>query len=156
MKEKLRRRTFIIVFAAIVAVLQCIATFINFGAFPITLTLIPIIVAGAVFGPFIGLVMGLVFGIVVAVMVVTGADPSGATMLAARPFVTISVCILKGALAGFFSALTYHLLKKMNETVDIVLRFVIYGNACSTDQSELYYRIIDECASCPGTSGIDP
>ena len=45
MKDKLRRKTVIIVFAAIVAVLQCVATFINFGAFPITLTLIPIIVA---------------------------------------------------------------------------------------------------------------
>ena len=121
MNEKLRRRTVIIVFAAIVAVLQCVATFINFGAFPITLTLIPIIVAGAVFGPFIGMIMGLVFGIVVAIMVVTGADPSGATMLAARPVVTISVCILKGALAGLLSACTYHLLKKKNATAAIVL-----------------------------------
>jgi len=121
MNEKLKTRTTITIFAAIVVVLQCIATFINFGAFPITLTLIPIIVAGAIYGPAIGCLMGTVFGIVVALMVITGADPSGATMLATRPIVTISVCIIKGALAGLVSAIVYKLLKNKNEGLAIVL-----------------------------------
>ena len=76
--------TTISMFAGLVVVLQVVATFINFGGFPITLTLIPIIIAGAMFGPRTGALMGTVFGVVVALMVITGADPSGATMLAMR------------------------------------------------------------------------
>ncbi|MBO7677794.1 MAG: ECF transporter S component [Erysipelotrichaceae bacterium] len=118
--DKYRETTVIGIFAGVVIVLQCISTFVNFGAFPITLTLVPIIVGGAVFGPKIGALLGTVFGIVVALMVVTGADPSGATMLAIHPFITISVCIVKGALAGLFSALVYKALKDRNEKLAII------------------------------------
>ncbi len=119
--ENNRKISVIGIFAALVIVLQCVSTFINFGSFPITLTLIPIIVGGAVFGPYIGLLLGTVFGVVVALMVVTGADPSGATMLSIHPVITISVCILKGALAGLFSALIYKALKNKNEKLAIIL-----------------------------------
>lgn len=118
--SKNRKIALIAVFAAIIVVLQCIATFISFGSFPITLTLIPIIVAGAIFGKGIGALMGLVFGIIVALMVVTGADPSGAAMLAMRPVTTVSICLLKGALAGFVSAFVYELLKDKNDKVAII------------------------------------
>ena len=57
--------TAISMFAGLVVVLQVVATFINFGGFPITLTLIPIIIAGALYGPKIGALMGTVFGVVV-------------------------------------------------------------------------------------------
>ena len=66
---KNRKFAVISIFAAIVIVLQVIATYVNFGGFPITLTLIPIIIAGAVYGPYVGMLMGLVFGVVVDVMV---------------------------------------------------------------------------------------
>ena len=116
-----KKNVVIAIFAAIVIVLQLVATFINFGSFPITLTLIPIIVGAAVFGPYIGLLLGTVFGIVVAIMVVTGADPSGATMLAVHPVITISVCIIKGSLAGLISGLVYKALKQKNEKLAIIL-----------------------------------
>ena len=119
--DKNRKVAVIGIFAALIVILQCISTFINFGSFPITLTLIPIIVGAAVFGPYIGLLLGAVFGIVVAIMVVTGADPSGATMLAIHPVITISVCILKGALAGLVSGLIYKALKGKNEKLAIIL-----------------------------------
>ena len=117
----MKKTTTITLFAVIIVILQLISTFINFGSFPITLTLIPIIVGGAIFGPITGCLIGLVFGIIVALMVITGADPSGATMLVNRPFVTISVCLIKGALAGLFSAIAYHALKKKNEKLAIIL-----------------------------------
>jgi len=120
-----KKTTFIAIFTALVIILQLIATFINFGAFPITLTLVPIIVAGAIYGPLIGLYLGLVFGVVVTIMVVTGADPSGATMLAIHPFITIALCIVKGGLAGLLSAITYKLLKKKNEKLAIVLASIV-------------------------------
>ena len=119
--DKNRKLATVATFAALIIVLQCISTFINFGSFPITLTLIPIIVGAAVFGPFIGLLLGSVFGIVVAIMVVTGADPSGATMLAVHPVITICTCIIKGALAGLVSGLVYRALKDRNENLAIVL-----------------------------------
>ena len=116
-----KKNVVIAIFAAIVIVLQLVATFINFGSFPIPLTLIPIIVAGAVFGPGVGALMGTVFGVIVALMVITGADPSGATMLAIHPIITISVCIIKGTLCGFCSALVYKALRGKNEKLAIVL-----------------------------------
>ena len=119
--DKYRKTTVIGIFAALIVILQCISTFINFGSFPITLTLIPIIVGAAVFGPYIGMLLGSVFGVVVAIMVVTGADPSGATMLAIHPVITISVCIVKGALAGLVSGFVYKALKNKNERLAIIL-----------------------------------
>lgn len=115
-----KRITTIAMFVGLVVVLQIIATFINFGAFPITLTLVPIIVGGAIFGPSVGAILGTAFGVVVALMVITGADPSGAAMLAARPVVTILGCILKGTLAGYFSALVFKALANKNKMLAIV------------------------------------
>ena len=116
-----KKATAITLFGAIIVILQLISTFINFGSFPITLTLIPIIVGGAIFGPMAGLLLGLIFGIIVALMVVLGADPSGATLFSMKPIVTVVACLVKGALAGFISSVVYHSLKKKNEKIAIVL-----------------------------------
>ena len=113
--------TTISMFVGIVVVLQIIATFINFGGFPITLTLIPIIVGGAMYGEKVGSILGTAFGVVVAIMVITGADPSGATMLASHPIITITACILKGTLAGLVSAFAYQKLKDKNKFVAILV-----------------------------------
>jgi len=94
-------------FGAIVVVLQVVATFINIGGFPITLTLVPIIIAGAIYGPGAGALMGLIFGVIVDTMVITGADPSGATMMSMHPIITLGTCLLKGTLAGLFSGMAY-------------------------------------------------
>ena len=47
MKNRYSRLTALGMLTALVVVLQTAATFIRFGSFPITLTLIPIVVAGA-------------------------------------------------------------------------------------------------------------
>lgn len=77
MKKDTRRIVVVAMFAALIVVLQVAATFIHFGGFPITLTLVPIIVAGALYGTGTGALMGTVFGIVVLAMVVTGQIPAG-------------------------------------------------------------------------------
>ncbi|MBQ1478362.1 MAG: ECF transporter S component [Erysipelotrichaceae bacterium] len=119
--DKTKRVVTLSMFTALVIVLQVVATFVNFGGFPITLTLVPIIIAGAVYGIPVGAFMGLTFGVVVALMVVVGADPSGATLLSLHPVITISACILKGILAGAVSAAIYHGLKEKNEKLAIIL-----------------------------------
>ena len=116
--------TTIAMFVCIVVVLQVLATFINFGGFPITLTLVPIIVGGAMYGPLIGTILGTAFGIVVAIMVITGADPSGAYMLSVHPFITTLACILKGSLAGFVGAYVYQKLKDKNQ-----LKAILFSSA---------------------------
>ena len=65
---------------ALVVVLQTAATFIRFGSFPITLTLIPIVVAGALYGVASGALIGTVFGLVVLVLFF---DTSWAAVLSA-------------------------------------------------------------------------
>lgn len=112
MKKDTRRIVVVAMFAALIVVLQVAATFIHFGGFPITLTLVPIIVAGALYGTGTGALMGTVFGIVVLAMVVTGADPSGQAMLGIHPLVTTVVCVFKGTACGAASAAVYRLLSR--------------------------------------------
>lgn len=124
-RNRIKLITEVSIFSAIIIILQLIATFINFGSFPITLTLIPIIVGGAVYGPLVGMILGLVFGLIVDVMVITGADPTGAVMLASHPIITLSTCLIKGALAGLLSALAYKYLKIKNSKLRIVIAAAI-------------------------------
>lgn len=124
-KQRTKLISEVAIFSAIIVILQILATFINFGAFPITLTLIPIIVGAAVYGPLVGLILGIVFGVIVDIMVVTGADPSGATMLSMHPIITLLTCIVKGALAGLFSGLAYKYLNKINSKTRIIITAAI-------------------------------
>jgi len=120
---KTKRFSTITIFAAIIVILQIISTYVNFGGFPITLTLIPIIVAGAIYGPSIGLLMGTIFGAVVSIMVILGLDPNGAIMFAARPIVTVTSCLLKGAMAGLLAAISYKRIK--NNKAGIIIAAII-------------------------------
>ena len=53
------------IFMAIVIVLQLLGAFIKFGPFSISLTLIPIVVGAAIYGPGAGAWLGFVFSMVV-------------------------------------------------------------------------------------------
>lgn len=120
---KTRRFAVLSIFLGLIIVLQLLATYINLGGFPITLTLIPIIVGGAIYGPTFGSICGLVFGMVVSTMVIVGADPSGALMFSSHPIITILTCLIKGALAGLCGALAYKYIK--NNKVGIVVSAII-------------------------------
>ncbi len=95
------------IFAALVVVLQLLASVIKIGTFNITLVLIPIVVGAAVYGPVAGMFLGGVFGAVVTLACITGADPGGAILWSANPFGTALVCMLKGMAAGWLAGLTY-------------------------------------------------
>ena len=49
--EKTRRLVGLSIFTALVIVLQLVATFVRIGSFPVTLTLVPIVVGAALYGP---------------------------------------------------------------------------------------------------------
>ena len=120
MKNRFSRLTALGMLTALVVVLQTAATFIRFGSFPITLTLIPIVVAGALYGVASGALIGTVFGLVVLVMVLTGADASGQMMLALHPLITSVACVVKGTLCGAASAAMYQLLARRRGKAAVV------------------------------------
>ena len=103
--EKIRAIVTVAVLAALVVVLQTVASGIKIGTFTVTLSLVPIIVGGALFGPLAGGFLGLVFSVVVLVAVLTGADAGGAIMLTVNPAATVIIVLLKGTVAGFVAGL---------------------------------------------------
>ena len=125
MKNRFSRLTALGMLTALVVVLQTAATFIRFGSFPITLTLIPIVVAGALYGVVSGALIGTVFGLVVLVMVLTGADASGQMMLARLPLITSVACVVKGTLCGAASAAVYQLLARRSEKTAVIVAVAV-------------------------------
>lgn len=113
-ENKVFRLVGISVLAAIIIVLQVVATYFPTKPFVITLALIPIIVGSAVFGELAGAFLGGVFSIVVLIMCATGQDSGGAMVWNANPFLCILVCMLKGVLAGYVSGLLYRLISRNN------------------------------------------
>ena len=100
--------------AAIIVVLQLMSSVMKIGVFPITLTLVPIIIGATMYGPNTGAVLGGVFGIVVCYGVITGADPLGYAMFQYNPVLTLFVCMLKGIAAGYIAGLVYKIFSKRN------------------------------------------
>ena len=90
----------IAVLAALVVVLQLLSSVIKIGTVSITLTLIPIVVGAAFYGPGAGAILGTVFGLVVYINSATGADYGGNMVFLANPFLCAVVCIGKGCPAG--------------------------------------------------------
>lgn len=98
------------IFTAVIIVLQLVSTFVRFGPFSITLSLIPIVVGAAVYGKGAGAYLGGVFSVVVLICCITGADAGGAVVWNANPFLCTLVCMLKGIAAGFVAGLVYRLI----------------------------------------------
>ena len=115
--EKINRMVSIALLAAVVVVLQLLAGMIKIGTFSITLTLIPIIVGAAFYGPSAGAILGAVFGVVVYIGCVTGSDVGGNMVFVANPFLCFLVVMAKGALAGFCAGLVYRLVMKGQNSV---------------------------------------
>ena len=100
--------TGVAVFTAVVIVLQMLGSFIRFGPFSISLTLIPIVVGAALYGPWAGAWLGFVFGLVVPLSGDAGA------FLVVNAWGTVLTVLVKGALAGFMAGVVYGALKKLN------------------------------------------
>ena len=110
--EKTKRLVGLSIFTALVVVLQLVATFVKIGAFPVTLTLVPIVVGAAIYGTKAGAWLGAVFGAVVAIACATGADPSGSILWNLDPLVTALLCLVKGAAAGWAAGAIYNLVAR--------------------------------------------
>ena len=94
------------IFTAVVIVLQLLGAFIRFGPFSISLTLIPIVVGAALYGPWAGAWLGFVFSMVVLISGDAGA------FLVVNAIGTILTVILKGTLAGLAAGAVFKALEK--------------------------------------------
>lgn len=125
MGSKTNRMVGMAVFMAIVVVLQIVATFIKFGSFPITLTLVPIIVGAAMYGQAAGAVLGGTFGVVVLIFCISGVDPSGNILWVLNPMLTTILCVGKGALAGFAAGAAYSVISGKNVYIGVMCAALI-------------------------------
>lgn len=121
---KIKRLVGIASLAAVVIVLQLIATYLPFtklfgGTISITLALIPIVVGAILYGPAGGAILGAVMGVMVIV------DPSTLSVfMPHNPAATIILCLLKSAAAGAVSGLLFKVLYKKNFVLAVVLAAV--------------------------------
>ena len=123
--NKTKRLVGLALFTAIVVVLQVLGSFIHFGSFSISLTLIPIVVGAALYGAGAGAFLGGVFGVVVLINCINGTDPGGYVLWTANPFLTAVLCLAKGVLAGYAAGLVYRLLEQKNKIVGTILAAVV-------------------------------
>lgn len=114
-KENARKIVVTAMLIAIIVVIQSMLSGLNIAGFPITLTLVPIIIGATMLGPTTGAVLGGAFGVVVCAGVISGADVLGNLMLQENPVLTLFVCMLKGILAGYISGLVFSFFKKRNK-----------------------------------------
>ena len=92
-----------ILFALVIA-LQSIA---SFGFINICLCLIPITMGAMLFGWKGGLALGTTFGVVALFWGIVGKDIFTQFLFQANPFMTIVICLVKGAACGVVPALLY-------------------------------------------------
>lgn len=108
---KTQKLTAMSILLALVIILQLFATFIPMKPFAITLTLIPIVVGGALYGKKSGAFLGFAFTFVVLITYIMGASAGGHMLWESAPFLTAVITLLRGTAAGFVSAGVYSLLK---------------------------------------------
>lgn len=104
----LRRLTSLSLLVALVVVLACLGSFIKIGPVPISLTLCPIIIGAALYGPSAGALLGAVFGVVTIITGVLGWD-GGTVMLlmGIHPVACVLVCVAKTTVAGWLAGFVY-------------------------------------------------
>lgn len=114
------RMTSLALLAALVVVLQTVASGIRIGPVPITLTLVPIVVGAILFGPGAGAALGGVFGIVCMIAGIAGTDQFTNILWVTSPFWLVIVCVGKGVLCGFCAGLVAKALRS-KQTLSCIL-----------------------------------
>ena len=114
------RLTSLALLAALVVVLQTVASGIRIGPVPISLTLVPIVVGAILFGPGAGAGLGAVFGVVCLIAGITGADEFTNVLWVASPFWLVVVCVGKAVLCGLCAGLVAKALRQ-RQTLSCIL-----------------------------------
>jgi len=124
-KLDVERLVGVAVFVAVVVALQILGSFIRFGAFSVSLVLVPIVVGASVYGAATGALLGGAFGIVVLINCANGVDIGGYMLWTANPPLTAALCLVKGVLAGYAAGLIYEKINKVNKFFGLLSAAVI-------------------------------
>lgn len=119
------RLTSMSILTALVVVLACLGSFIRVGPFAVTLTLCPIIIGAALFGPSAGAILGAVFGVVTIITGILGWD-GGTIMLLMEiaPFPCVFICVLKTTVAGWLAGIVYRIFQNKTKLAVILAGIV--------------------------------
>lgn len=102
------------VLLALVIVLQVFGSYFKIGATSFCFVLIPIVLAGLLYGPVEAGILGGIFGVIVILQGATGQDGFTLVLLQDHPVWTVLLCLVKGAAAGVVAGFLFKLLKKKN------------------------------------------
>ncbi|MCQ2428170.1 MAG: ECF transporter S component [Clostridia bacterium] len=117
---KTRQLVLLAMLTAIVAVLAYFGGFIKIGGLAsISLTLIPVVIGGALCGPLAGAWLGAVAG---AVFFIT---PDAAFWVGLSLPGTILTVMVKGIMAGLCAALCYRLIEKINKYLAVIVSAIV-------------------------------
>ena len=123
--DKTARLVTLAVLTALIIVLQVVSNFIKFGPVQITLALTPIIIGAAMYGMWAGAYLGAVLGVVILVWGLSGLDGGFVmALMSINPVLTVVVCLLKTAIAGFVAGIVFKAIAKKH---DLVASFVAGG-----------------------------
>ena len=114
-KGKIVRMVGIALMMAIVVVLQLMGSFVKFGPVSFALTLIPIVVGAAMYGPIAGAILGATFSVVVLL------DPTTAAFYGISVFGTVVTVLVKGTAAGFLAGVVFRALEKKHQVLGVAL-----------------------------------
>ena len=122
MKKFLNTKNIVItgLLLALEIILQIIGNYLQIGIVNINLSLVPVVLAGILCGPFSAAIIGFFNGIIVLF------SPSTlAVFMPISPVGTVVVCLLKCTLAGVLAALVFALFQKKLPLVGLILASLI-------------------------------
>ena len=102
-----KRITGLAVLLALVIVLQLVGSYFKIGATSFNFVLVPIVLAGILYGVVAGGILGFAFGLVVLLQGISGVDGFTMILFEEEPFFTALLCLGKGTAAGVVPALLY-------------------------------------------------
>jgi uncharacterized membrane protein len=118
-RAKVKKLVYLAVLTAAVVILQFAGQFIHLGAFNISLSLIPIVLAAALCGPFAAAWIG---GVSAFVILVSG---QAALFLAIDPAATVFIVLAKGILSGLGAGYIYKLLERFNKYLATLVAAIV-------------------------------
>ena len=114
-----QRITGLAILLALVIVLQVFGSYFKIGATSLSFVLVPIVLAGILYGAIAGGIVGFAFGIVVLIQGAMGVDAFTLILLEDHLVFTILLCVVKGTAAGVVSGLLYKWIAKKNKYVAV-------------------------------------
>lgn len=139
MKSKnLEKMAFLSMLSAIIVILQFVS-----GLFPtpsgisISLVMIPIVIGAAIYGPKEGAFLGAFFGVAVILGYFCGIGSDNPYWIG-NPLLTVIVCIIKGACAGFVSGLLFKLINKSKTNKSKIIGAYIASAVCPVINTGLF------------------